>query len=150
MPTEERRRRTPPAPPRPDAAEVLAEIKKFNFEPERYVAAIRDWVEKGSNSVWAMPPEKVLERSGGRSLENAQAAAHFELGEHLHRLGAIDLAQKHWRQAHRLFPENWTYKRQAWEIASPGRQGRTDVYDGSWLDDVRAFGGEKYYPRLEE
>ena len=50
-------------------------------------------------------------------------------------------------------PDNWTYKRQAWSIATtaPGEasdlmQGPTELYDGNWLDDVKAIGGgEKYY-----
>jgi hypothetical protein len=155
MTVEERRRRTPPAAPRPaapreDFKEVQSEVMKIRFEPERYVNAIRDWAEKGPASRWAMTPEKVIERSGGRSFDNATAAAHFELGEHLHQQGAVERAQHHWRQAHRLFPDNWTYKRQAWELVSPRRQGRTDVYDSSWIDDVRALGAERYYPPLEE
>ncbi len=59
-----------------------------------------------------------------------------------------------WKQAHALFPENWTYKRQAWTIATtpPGAPApdliqRSDEYGTSWLNDVRRIGGgERYYP----
>jgi len=54
---------------------------------------------------------------------------------------------RHWREAHRLAPANWTYKRNAWSIEDP-RQGPTDVYESSWFDDVKAIGAENYYPPL--
>ena len=49
-----------------------------------------------------------------------------------------------WREAHRLFPENFTYKRQAWTLVTTPAgaeapdliQGPNDVYEGNWLDDV--------------
>ena len=60
------------------------------------------------------------------------------------------------RRAHRLQPDNWTYKRQAWSLAgtvagqdSDLLQGPNDLYDGNWLDDVRAQGAENYYEPFE-
>jgi len=57
-----------------------------------------------------------------------------------------------WRQAHELFPENWTYKRQAWTLVTTQAgaendliQGPNDVYAGNWLDDVIAAGGGGAY-----
>jgi hypothetical protein len=44
-----------------------------------------------------------------------------------------------------LQPENWTYKRNAWELVSPGIQGPTDFYDGDWLSDIKSAGPEHYY-----
>ena len=61
-----------------------------------------------------------------------------------------------WKQAHALFPENWTYKRQAWTLATTAEgqpsdlmQAPTDVYQGSWYADVSASGPESYYPPLD-
>src|SRR5215831_14024470 len=51
----------------------------------------------------------------------------------------------HFRAAHQLQPENWTYKRNAWELVSPGLQGPTAFYDGDWLADIKAAGPENYY-----
>ena len=76
------------------------------------------------------------------------AAAHFELGEHLHRTGNTELAVKHWRESHRLQPDNWTYRRQAWTFADP-TQGPTEAYEGYRLGDVRKIGAENYYPALD-
>ena len=52
------------------------------------------------------------------------------------------------REAHRLQPDNWTYKRQAWSFLDP-LQGPSEQYEGDWLSDVRAIGPENYYPPVE-
>ena len=119
----------------------------LRYEHEAYIAALRDWAAKGVESGWALEPHEVIARSTPRSADTARAAAHFELGEHLHRLGETSAAQHHWRQAHRLAPDNWTYRRQAWQLVDPSQE-RTEVYEGSWADDVRASGPENYYPSL--
>ena len=130
----------------PEAAEMLAEARKIQTDPEGYLAMLIDWVEHGSTSRYALSPDEVVARSQPRTSEEAMAAAEFELGEYLHRSGDHAAAIPHWRLAHRLFPGNWTYKRQAWDIEDPMRQGRTEAYDSSWFDDVKAMGAEHYYP----
>lgn len=125
--------------------EMIEEANKIKIEPERYVAALREWVASGAH---ALSPDEVVARSRPRSADHARAAACFELGQHLHRAGHVDAAVPWFRQAHRLQPENWTYKRQAWSFADPF-QGRTDQYDSSWLDEVKAIGAENYYEPLD-
>ena len=132
----------------PRLAEMLEEAKKIRIEPEKYVAAVRDWAERGSESRYALSPPEVMRRSGTRHVGEAMAAARFELGQHLYHIGRVDSAIAHFREAHRLQPDNWTYKRQAWSLADP-LQGPTDVYDSDWLTDVRRIGAENYYPPLE-
>jgi hypothetical protein len=141
------RTQTPPDPD-PYAEAVRAEVRKIRIEPDRYVAALRDWVDNGAASRFALASDEVVRRSGLRSPEVAQAAAHFELGQHLHRSGHPAAAVPHFRQAHSLQPENWTYKRQAWTFADP-LQGPTDVYESDWLTDVRKIGAANYYPSVE-
>lgn len=128
--------------------DMLSEARKIRTEPEKYVGALRDWVANGEASRFALSPDEVIERSRPRPVEEAFAAAHFELGAHLHRMGEPEGATRHWREAHRLQPDNWTYKRQAWSLADP-IQGPTDLYEGDWLSDVRKIGAENYYPRLD-
>lgn len=127
---------------------TLLEARKIRIEPERYVAALRDWVANGSGSRFALAEEEVLRRAGERSPDEAQAAAEFELGQHLVRSGHEQLAVSHFREAHRLQPDNWTYKRQAWVMADR-EQGPTDLYEGHWVGDVRRIGAENYYRPLE-
>ena len=130
------------------AAEQLREAQKIQIDPEPYVAALRDWVEHGSDSRYALTPEEVVARSGPRGEDRARAAACFELGQHLQRQGKAADAVRWFREAHQLHPENWTYKRQAWSLADP-LQGPTDEYDSDWLTEVRKRGVENYYPAVE-
>ncbi len=139
-----------PIPPdaSPEVAARVAEVKKLRIEADKYIAALRDWVERGAASRYALAPEEVLRRSRPRPVEEATAAAHFELGQHLHRAGLPEAAVPHFREAHRLQPDNWTYKRQAWTLVDPV-QGPNAVYEGDWLTDVRKIGAENYYPPLD-
>jgi tetratricopeptide (TPR) repeat protein len=132
----------------PDVAEMLAEARKITSEPELYLRMLRDWVEHGSASRYALTPDEVIARSHRRGVEEATAAARFELGQHLHRAGDHAAAIEHWREAHRLQPDNWTYRRQAWNFEDPVRQGRTEVYESSWFEDIKRIGAENYYPPI--
>jgi hypothetical protein len=132
--------------------EMLTEVKKIRTDVDRYLEAIRDWAANGADSPFALAPHDVVERSRPRTPEHAEAAACFALGEALLERVGHDAAVPWFRRAHELQPENWTYKRQAWTLVTtePGQpsdlmQGPTDVYDGNWLDDVRAVGAEHYY-----
>jgi hypothetical protein len=127
--------------------DMLAEARKIHTDPDRYVNALRDWVEHGADSRYALSPDEVVERSQPRPVEHARAAAAFELGQHVWRHGHRDAAAGWFREAHRLQPDNWTYKRQAWSFADP-LQGPTDLYDSDWLSDIRAIGAENYYPTI--
>jgi hypothetical protein len=135
------------APPR--IAEMMQEAAKIRIEPERYVAALRDWVANGAESPYALEPDEVVARSAPRPPDTSRAAASFELGQHLHRAGDPEAAVAWFREAHRLQPDNWTYKRQAWELVDPILQGPSAQYEGDWLADVRAIGAENYYPPVD-
>jgi hypothetical protein len=132
--------------------EMLTEVKKVQTDPVGYVAALRDWVERGAQSEFALSPDEVVARSRPRDANVAEAAAAFELAQHLWREGDREGAVPWFRHAHSLDPGNWTYKRQAWTFATtePGQesdlmQGPNDLFEGNWLDDVRAIGAENYY-----
>ena len=134
---------------------MLEQVKAIKDPSADYRAAIVDWVDKGAASRFALSPDEVVVRSGDRPPDHARAAACFELGQHLWRTVSPEAAVVWWREAHRLFPENWTYKRQAWTfVTTPDgatesdlMQGPNDVYEGNWLDDVLAAGGgAHYYP----
>jgi hypothetical protein len=107
---------------------------------------LRDWVAMGADSVFVMTPDEVIEHSLPRGADESRAAAHFELGQHLHAAGDVAGAVEHWRQAHALQPANWTYKRQAWNLAESNSVRNVTGYDSGWLADVRTLGAETYYP----
>jgi len=129
----------------PWIVKALALTKRIRHDPERYLIALRDWAEHGPESRYALTPDEVVARSRPRTRESSEAAAHFELGQHLHRAGHADDAVPHFREAHRLEPDNWTYKRQAWSFVDV-LQRPTDVYEGDWAGDVEKSGPENYYP----
>ena len=128
-------------------------VKAIPDVSDEYRAAIVDWVEHGAESRFALSPEEVVARSLPRGDAEARAAACFELGEHLRRTVSPEAAVPWWREAHRLYPSNWTYKRQAWTLVTTPEgaeendllQGPNDVYEGNWLDDVLASGGGEAY-----
>jgi hypothetical protein len=142
-PTEELLAQLPPL-----LVEQLREAENIRIEPEAYVAALRDWVANGERSRYALSPEQVIERSRPRDADHSQAAASFELAQQLHRAGHGQDAVPWFREAHRLAPDNWTYKRQAWTFADP-LQGPTDTYESDWLTEVRKLGPENYYPAVQ-
>jgi len=131
---------------------TFEEVKKIPDTAQAYRAAILDWVRHGSDSRFALSPDEVVARSQPRPPAHGLAAANFELGCHHHRIGGNDAAAPFWREAHRLHPENWTYKRQAWTLVTTPEgepsdllQGPNEVYAGNWLDDVVAGGGGERY-----
>jgi hypothetical protein len=130
--------------------DMLQQVKRIpRYDPDKYLGALRDWVEGGPASSYALAPDEVVRRSAPRPLEEAEAAARFELGQHLHHAGFAEDARPHFREAHRLHPDNWTYKRNAWELLNPGLQGPSEDYDGDWLSDIKRLGPERYYPPLQ-
>jgi tetratricopeptide (TPR) repeat protein len=148
----------------PRMVAMFGEVGHIDFQAQGYADALRDWVEHGAESRFALSPHEAVTRSGARSGEEAEAAAHFELGAHLHAAGDTEGAVAHFREAHRLAPDNWTFRRQAWVLASAGAvegplapfwqgpvPGREDEwpYDGDYLVDLQRTGGENYYPARE-
>lgn len=160
---------TAPAPRRPDRpaaggdvperlAEIFTEAQKIQTSPEAYYEALTDWVANGDNSVYALSPDEVVDRSDPRSIDAARGHAHFQLATHLELNGDHEGAVEHFRHAHELVPENFSYKRQAWSLETPIEgplarfwQGPDPAdpaawpYDGDWLADVKAAGAENYY-----
>ena len=138
---------------------IMGEATKIRTDGDAYHAALLDWVEHGAASEFALSPDEVVARSQPRDADAALGTAHFELATHLETTGRHEAAVRHFREAHRLVPDNFSYKRQAWSL-EPGSdgplarfwQGPSDddpaawPYEGDWLTDVREFGAENYYP----
>jgi hypothetical protein len=122
----------PPEPAMPFAvgedALRIVELLGDNGERERYVAKVRDWVENGEHSRFAFTPDEVIRRSTPRSSAGSEAAAHFELAEHVWTLeGMSERAVAHFNAAHDLQPDNITYKRQAYSALAVSRFGDDNV-----------------------
>jgi hypothetical protein len=130
---------------------VLTEMKRIPDTGEAYRAAILDWARQGRSSRYALGPDEVIARSRPRPADHSRAAACFELGRHADLCGAHDAAVAWWKQAHALFPDNWTYKRQAWTLESTPEgadsdkaQEVQDTYGTSWSDEFLRVGAAGY------
>lgn len=137
-----------PADATKEQIDAITEGRKLLTEADRYIGALRDWVDRGSASHFALDPEEVVRRSAPRPMDVSLAAANFEMGQHLHRAGHSDDAVDYFREAHLLQPDNWTYKRQAWKLVDPGQRA-DEVYEGNFLKDLKEQGGENFYPALD-
>jgi hypothetical protein len=136
---------------------MLTEVKAIPDHAEAYRAAIVDWVTHGAGSRFVRTPDEVVARSMPRDSSTARATACFELGRHLHTTLGHDAGDAAaigwWKEAHRLDPSNWTYKRQAWTLVTTAPdaeendlvQEAGEVYGTSWIDDVLAGGGGAAY-----
>ncbi len=150
-------------PPAGRLGELMAAAGQIVTDREPYCAALHDWAEKGRASEFALSPEDVVARSTHRGVEEATAAAEFELAQHLYRAEDLKSARPHFKEAHRLQPDNWTYKRQAWSLEPSAFEGplarfwqgplpdhEADwPYDGDWVTDAKALGPANYYPRFQ-
>ena len=137
--------------------EIRAEAVKIRKDVDAYHGALRDWVAHGAASRFAMSPQQVVERSRPRDADKALGHAHFRLATQLEIDGHHDAAIEHFRAAHRLVPDSWTFRRQAWSLEPVGDgplarfwQGPDPdspeawPYAGDWLSDIRASGAENY------
>lgn len=103
----------------------VAYVKKMALgsvavDGEAYVAALRDWVEKGSESEFALSPEEIAERvkdqrhAADTFVERADAF--FRLGSYFKMRGDQERADRYWDQAQELNPDSWNYHRQDWSF----------------------------------
>lgn len=161
-----------PAPPKPDQGinvampdeipdrfrSMMAEAAKIPNSGAAYHEALRDWVEKGSASRFALDADEVIRRSEPRGMNVAEGHAHFELATWLEARGDHAAAVPHFRRAHELVPDSWTFRRQAWSLESvpeagplarfwqgpkPGEEADWP-YEGGWLEDIQREGAENY------
>jgi hypothetical protein len=119
----------------PDA---LAELQA---KRQAYLAALRDWADKGAESKFALNEEQVLDRMHTPSDDHVRAAANFRMGEYLVEQGYPAAAKPYFEEAKRLRPESWNYKRQAWALEDPLKAGGPEFWAA-----VDALGSNKYYP----
>jgi Flp pilus assembly protein TadD len=130
----------------PEAREAMQKMTANTDRSGKYVDAVRDWVAKGADSEFVLSPAQVIEHSRERPVEFGMAAAEFELAQHLHRAGQGLDAVPHFKEAHRLDPTNWTYLRQALNVAD---KEWGNVYGSDMMTEVARVGAETFYLPLE-
>lgn len=105
-----------------------------------YLEAIREWVVNGDRSVNIMSEQQLQERLKPQSPDRAMADAEFALGEYLYKQGNGRDAIPHFKEAQRLAPDNWNYKRQAWALSDAEKD-----YGTTFMKEVQKLGGKPYY-----
>jgi tetratricopeptide (TPR) repeat protein len=131
----------------PEVAYADDRFKSFHgIESAPYVAAIRDWAEHGAKSRFVLSEPELRERLAPRDPTHAQADAEFALGEYLYKTGRGAQAVPHFKEAQRLNPDSWNFKRQAWALSDAQKD-----YGTTFRDEVRKLEGKPYYvPRVLE
>lgn len=111
---------------------------------DAYIDALRDWVKHGAQSRFALPPAEVKRRLRGPSDADVRAATHVKLGRHLFAQGQLERAKFHFREAVRLCPDSWNYRRQS-NMLDPQSIGELNAGPDFW-EAVDALGGRPFYP----
>ena len=109
-----------------------------------YLDAVRDWVAKGSQSAHVMDAERLGSRLPALEFDDVLAAAHFQLGTYLALHDHPADALVHFKRAHELRPESWTYKRQAWSLGDIERD-----YGTTFQDALKDPAAGPFYPPLD-
>jgi tetratricopeptide (TPR) repeat protein len=105
-----------------------------------YLNALKDWIEKGQKSQYVMSENQLREKLNNQDPNVALAAAEFGLGEQLYKTGHGTEAISHFKEAQRLNPKSWNYKRQAYALGDATRD-----YGTTFKDEVEKIGGSKIY-----
>jgi len=110
------------------------------MESAPYVAAIRDWAANGARSIYALSETELRARLKPADEDRGRADAEFALGEYLYKQNLGTDAIPHFKEAQRLSPDNWNYKRQAWALANADRD-----YGTNFKKEVDKLNGKPYY-----
>ena len=125
----------------PEVAFIDDRFKNFTgMDASVYVNAVKDWAAKGDKSAYVMSEEQLRRKVGPADPNVMMAAAEFGLGEQLYKSGHQSEAIPHFKEAQRLNPQSWNYKRQAWALSDAKRD-----YGTTFKDEVDKIGGSKLY-----
>ena len=105
-----------------------------------YIDAIRDWAAKGAKSTYVLSEPELKARLKPQSNDRVRADAEFALAEYLYKQGKGVDAIPHFKEAQRLDPDNWNYKRQAWALSDADRD-----YGTNFRKEVQKLNGKPYY-----
>ena len=121
-----------------DVAAKVAEAKST------YVAAIRDWIERGADSAHAFTDDQARAHLRSPDADAARAHVLFRLGLYLRQTGSTDEAEALLAEASRLHPGSWNIWRQA---AKPLDNGLA-AGPAFWAR-VQALGDKHYYEPVD-
>ena len=106
-----------------------------------YVAAVRDWAEKGADSAHVFSPDAARDHCQAADDGIAEAHVLFRLGLYLREAGNQDEGDELLAKASDLHPDSWTIWRQAADKLENGLAAAPDFWQR-----VSALGDRHYYP----
>ena len=124
----------------PKTQELKIGGKAIRTQGDEYVAALRDWVAKGTGSEFAISDAEYQRRVPERSPEEREADACFQLAVVLHERGQDAAARQWWQRAQTLHPASWNYHRQDWSFTPDAGKKWMEKFQKTTTD---------YYPALE-
>lgn len=125
-----------------EVAYVDNRFKAFHgLDAADYLEAIRDWAAKGEKSEFVLSETELKDRLSPQKEEHALAAAEFALAEYMSHKGLAEDAVPHYKEAQRLNPDSWNYKRQAWALTNAEKD-----YGTNFGKEVQKLGSKPYYP----
>jgi tetratricopeptide (TPR) repeat protein len=98
-------------------------------------------VANGERSPFVLGEDELRKRLAPVSPDRLMADAEFTLAEYLYHAGHGPEAIPHFKEAQRLAPDNWNYKRQAWLLSDADRD-----YGTNFAKEVEKLNGKPYYP----
>jgi hypothetical protein len=127
----------------PEVAFVDDRFKSFShLDSAPYLNAIRDWVANGDHSAFVMKEDELRKRLTPASTDRLMADAEFSLAEYLYHEGHGAEAVPHFKEAQRLDPDNWNFKRQAYLFSTDPERD----YGTTFAKEVQKLNGKPYYP----
>ncbi len=124
-----------------EVAFVDDRFKNFTgMDSAPYLNALKDWAKNGRKSAYVMSEEKLRDKLTVNDPNILLASAEFGLGEHLYKSGHLQEAIPHFKEAQRLNPKSWNYKRQAYALSDAKRD-----YGTTFGEEVQKTGGSKVY-----
>lgn len=103
---------------------VLGDEKRsITFGNNVYLPALRDWVEKGSNSEYVQSVETVTGNIRALSFEQQKADAAFRLANLFREYGLTAKAEHYWNLTQTLNPESINFFRQNLTLSEEGSAG---------------------------
>ncbi len=110
-----------------------------------YVNALRDWAKNGAASRFVLSAAEVRQRMRGPTEAEVRAANHVRLGRHLYGKGQLDRAKFHFKEAVRLHPDSWNYRRQS-NMLDPESLGQLNAGPDFWAAVDALPANVSYYP----
>ncbi len=124
-----------------EVAFVDDRFKNFTgMDSAPYLSALKDWAEKGEKSTFVMSEDKLRDKVAVNDPNILLASAEFGLGEQLYKAGHLPEAIPHFKEAQRLNPKSWNYKRQAYALSDAKKD-----YGTTFAEEVQKSGGSKVY-----